>query len=245
MKYLKMAFGLVVVASLMAVVASPAMAVPRWVHCVKSATGKYSNGLCNASGTGWETKELTETSEVTSSGELELEDTKATGGAVAVKCTGNNTGWVSNPKATNESGEDGVATITNVKCVFVKEGLCRKIISVEARNLPWGTRLEESGTEVRDEIITGSASGEPGWKVSCENILGGTTEDTCVRSGNTVNAIAIRATGKLESVFDAITAKSKAKCTIGGSAAGNVSGTVLSLLRSGNALWILAPNLGT
>ena len=245
MKYLKMAFGLAVVAGLMSVVASPAVAVPRWVHCVKSEKGKFSDGTCSKSGTGWETKELVGTSEITSSGELEAEDTKATGGAVAAQCTGSNTGWAANPTTTTEPGEDGIATITNIKCKFVKEGLCRKLTSVEPRNLPWGTRLVEKGTEVRDEIISGNASGAPGWKVICENLLGGITEDTCELSGVSVNVITNRATGKIEIIFDKITEMKKAKCTVGGAEAGNVRGTLLALLRSGNALWILAPNLGT
>ena len=247
MKYLKMAFGVAIVAGLMAVVASPAVAVPRWVHCVKSEKGKWSDGTCSKSGTGWETKELVGTSEVTSSGELELEDTKATGGPVSVSCTGNNTGWVANLASLTEPGEDGVATITNIKCKFVKEGLCRKLNNVEPRNLPWGTRLvEEKETgEVRDELISGNASGAPGWKVTCENVLGGITEDTCERSGTTQNVRANRATGKIETLFDKRTEKEKANCTVGGKEAGNVKGTIFSLLRSGNALWILAPNLGT
>ena len=245
MKYLKMVFGLAVVGGLMAVVASPAVAVPRWVHCVKSEKGKWSDGTCSKSGTGWETKELVGTSEITGSGELELEDTKASGGAVSSKCSANNTGWVANLASATEPGEDGISTITNIKCVFVKEGLCRKIINVEPRNLPWGTRLVEKGTEVRDEIISGSASGAPGWKMTCENFLGGTTEDTCELSGNSVNVIANRSTGKLEIKFDKITAEKKGTCTVGGASAGNITGTLLALLRSGNALWVLAPNLGT
>ena len=241
MKYLKMAFGLVVVAGLMAVVASPAVAVPRWVHCVKSEKGKFSDGTCSKSGTGWETKELVGTSEITTSGELELEDTKATGGAVSLQCSASGTGWVANLASATEPGEDGNSTITNVKCTFVKEGLCRKAIGVEPRNLPWGTRLVESGTEVRDEIISGNVSGAPGWKIICENFLGGMTEDTCELSGNSVNIIANRATGKLEIKFDNITETKKAKCTVGGANAGNTRGTILALLRSGNALWVLAP----
>ena len=245
MKYLKMVFGLVVVAGLMAVVASPAVAVPRWVHCVKSEKGKYSDGTCSKSGTGWETKELTETSEVTASGELEIEDTKATGGAVSIKCSATGTGWVANPKNTSEAGEGGVSTVGNIKCSFVKEGLCRKLVSVEPRNLPYGGRLVEKGTEVRGESVSGNKSGAPGYRLTCENILGGTTEDTCESQGLTANAVANRATGKLEGIFDKITAEKKANCTIGGKEAQNISGTVFSLLRSGNALWILAPNLGT
>jgi hypothetical protein len=248
MKYLKMAFGLALVAGLMSVVASPAMAVPRWVHCVKSETGKYSNGLCNAAGSGWETKELVGTSEVTSSGELELEDTNATLGAVAVKCKGENIGWVAN--LATGAGEDGVTSITNLSCTRVVDGQCTKLVRVVPRNLPWGSRLVEKGTEVRDELISGpkkeEGNGEPGWAVTCETPLGEVT-DTCERSGSTQNVRANRTTGKTEFIFDKITEekKERAKCSVGGAETGRVTGTILGQLRSGNALWVLAPNLGT
>ena len=100
MKYLKIALGPVLVAGLMsAVVASPAMAVPRWVHCVKVEKGKWLDNNCAKAGEGtWETKELVGTSEVTSSGELEMEDSKATGGAVDLECAGTSKGWVANFK---------------------------------------------------------------------------------------------------------------------------------------------------
>jgi hypothetical protein len=117
----------------MAVVASPAMAVPRWVHCVKSERGTFANGLCNSSGTGWETKELVGTSEVTSTGELELEDSGATGGAVAVKCSGTDTGWVAN--LTTGPGEDGETTVTAVTCKIVKASQCKELKEVKAVNL--------------------------------------------------------------------------------------------------------------
>jgi hypothetical protein len=248
MKYLKMAFGLALLVGVMSVVASPAMAVPRWVHCVKSETGKYSTGLCNAAGSGWETKELVGTSEVTSSGTLKLEDTGATGGAVEVECTGENTGWVAN--LTTGAGEDGTTSITNLKCVRVVDGECEKVVEVKPRNLPWGSRLVEKGTEVRDELISGpkkeEGNGEPGWAVTCETILGNVT-DTCERSGGTQNVRANRTTGKTEFLFDAISEekKERATCSQGGKEAGRVGGTILEQLRSGNALWVLAPNLNT
>ncbi len=246
MKYLKIAFGLALVASLMSVVASPAMAVPRWVHCVKVEKGKWLDNNCTKAGEGtWETKELVGTSETTSSGELEMEDSKATGGAVDVKCPGTHLGWVAN-LANGTAGEDGVSSIHVVvaSCTFIKKGACETIESLEARNLPWGTRLVESGSEVRDELISGSSSGAPGWAVKCKTILGSVT-DTCTRSGTTQNVRANRATGETEFIFDATSSKIPAECTQGGAGAGFVRGTIIQKLRSGNALWILAPNLGT
>jgi hypothetical protein len=246
MRYLKIAFGLVMVAGLMAVVASPAMATPRWVHCVKSETGKYSNGLCNAAGSGWETKELVGTSEVTSSGELELEDQKSPDEGTSVKCTGRNTGWVANLASTSEPGEGGISTVISTGCVFVHAGACETgtTPTAEPRNLPWGLKLEERGSEVRAKIVSGNSAGAPGWAVKCKAIVNIT--DTCEVTGNTVNVVANRTTGKTEFVFDARTKEEPmAKCSIGGAEAGLVKGTILSQLRSGNALWVLAPNLKT
>jgi hypothetical protein len=253
MKRLKIAFGLAVVAGLMAVVAAPAMAVPRWVHCVKGS-GPYTNGTCATLGAGgWETKELVNTSEVTSSGELELEDSKATGGATAIKCSGVNTGWVTNLENKNEPGQDGIATITNIKCTFVKAGSCEssKGVEVKPQNLPWGTKLEEEGAQVRDDILSGSKAptgeGFPGWSVTCT--VGGIlkVQDVCEHNDTTVNVRANRTTGKTEFLFDekANEAGHRAKCTVGGAEAGFVRGEIQSQLRSGNALWILAPNLNT
>lgn len=110
MKHLKISLGLTLAIGLTVAIASPAMAVPRLVHCVKAEKGKWLNSNCTEAGAGtWETKELAGTSEVTSSGELELEDT---GTGVAIKCTGEGTGWVAN--LTTGASEGGVTSITNV-----------------------------------------------------------------------------------------------------------------------------------
>jgi len=138
MKYLRIAFGLALVAGLMAVVASPAMAVPRWVHCVKVTTGQWEDSNCSKKGSTnvYETKAITETSEVTSSGELRLEDS---GSGVALKCKGSNRGWVVN--LATGAGEDGVIEIAATGCTVVT-GTCENPLA-EGRNLPWGTRLVE------------------------------------------------------------------------------------------------------
>jgi hypothetical protein len=253
MKYLKIAFGLALVAGLMAVAASPAMATARWVTCVKGS-GPFSTNQCTTTGSGgWETKELAGTSTVTSSGELELEDAKATGGATGIICKGSGTGWVANLSTGN--GEDGVTKITATSCKFLsgKVGACEesKGVTAKARNLPWGTKLVENGKkEVRDEIVSGAkkeeGEGEPGWSVECT--VGGILKitDTCEHSGNTVSTHANRSTGELEESFDEITkAETMAKCSVGGAEAGLVRGTLANKLSSGAALWILSPELGT
>lgn len=251
MKYLKIAFGLALVASLMAITASSAMATARWVTCEKGS-GKYESNLCMKEGPGgWETKAFVGTSTVTASGTLELEDQKATGGAVNIKCTGSGTGWVANLSSGN--GEDGVATITASSCTFNKNGSCEagKPVTAKARNLPWGSRLVEVAAkeEVRDELVSGPkkeiGNGEPGWSVECT--VGGILKitDTCEIQGATVNTVALRSTGALEEVFDAISEETKATCSVGGAKAGVVKGNITNKLSSGHALWILAPSLKT
>ncbi len=238
---------------------------PRWMHCVKvgSTEGRYSSGFCDESGKGWEAGVLEGTSEVTSSGELTLEDSKATGGAVRLTCSGTGVGWVANPTGKSEPGQGGTTSLSNIKCEFSegKHGSCEEAKGVRAipRNLPWGSRLRERGGEARDEIVSGpkkeEGNGEPGWAVECTT--GGVLRiaDICEHQGNTMNVTANRATGKIESIFDERTkAETMATCTVGGAEAGLVSGTILSqlksgdalwVLRSGNASWVLAPNLGT
>jgi hypothetical protein len=243
MKYLKTAFGLVVVAGLMAVVASPAMAVPRWVECVKGS-GQYTSSTCTTAGAGgWETRELTGTSELTTSGELELEDTAALGGAVAVKCGVEGTGWASNPSNRSVEGLGGITAMTYIKCRLVKEGLCEELKGVKAPFLPWGLRLLEVTGEVRNNLSRGNGSGAPGWTVICNTIFGEET-DTCTRTGNTQKVVATRNTGKILYDFDARSEELKFTCSQEGKETGRIAGSILAQLRSGNSLWVLAPISG-
>jgi hypothetical protein len=252
MTYLKMALGLALAAGLMAVVASPAMAVPRWVHCVKVTTGQWEDPNCSKKGSTnvYETQAITATSEVTSSGTLKLEDTAT---KVKLTCTGSNRGWVVN--LTTGAGEDGIIEIAASGCK-TQEGSaeCTEPL-FEARNLPWGTRLVEGkrakeGTkeevgpeEVRDELISGpkkqEGEGEPGWAVRCT--VGGIIKvtDRCEKSGTSQNARNNRETGATEFVFS----KEPAKCSFAGGETGKAEGTVISKLRALTALWVLAPNL--
>jgi hypothetical protein len=252
MKYLKIVAGLAIVACLITIATSPAMATARWVKCEKVLTGgHWSSGTCATAGTGWETKEVEGTSEVTSSGELELEDSKATGGATGIKCKGTGTGWIAN---LTSGGTGGVTTIKATSCSFLagKVGSCEesKGVTAKPRNLPWGTKLVEKENEVRDELNSGpkkeEGNGEPGWSVECtvDGIL--KIVDTCERQDNTTNAIANRSTGELENKFDKTTEEeTMATCSVGGSNAGLARGTITSKLTNENAFWIVAPNLKT
>src|ERR1700683_394141 len=122
MRYLKMAFGLVVVAGMMAVMASSAMALtgPRWVTCLKVVKGTFENNLCSKGSSGeWETSTVKETIEVTSDGTLVLEDEKpAAGGAVELECKGTNEGTI------GANGSDSIRSVGASECKFIKNGGC-------------------------------------------------------------------------------------------------------------------------
>lgn len=240
MKYLKIAFGLVFVAGLMAVTASTAMAgPPKYVHCVKG--NGWMSG-CKAVGSGWETKSLTgtETSEVTSSGTLELEDDKQ---GVTITCTGTNKGWV------GANGTGAITSITATSCSFVakKHGECEesKGVKANALHLPWNTKLEErNGTEVRS-TLENSGKGEPGWNVECT--VGGIFKIQNECTGKTTTGMHNNFGGSealIEATFDERTKEEPmAKCSIdGGEAVGLVRGTITFKLASPNTSggWILA-----
>ena len=225
------------------------MTEPTWVQCKETVRrGQWEDNQCSKSktGGGWETQEVIATTEVTSSGELELEDSKATGGAVALKCTGNSTGWVGG----NTAG--GVVSMTNIKCGFVskKHGSCEESAGVTAkpRNLPWGIKLEERTGGVRDMLESGDrkeeGNGEPGWAVECTVVGVIKITDRCEHSDNTTSVVGNRATGALETTFDETTQEeTMATCSVGGSNAGLVRGAITTKAKDSAALWVADKSL--
>jgi len=244
-KYLKLAFGLIVVAGMMAVATSSAVAAgPVWVTCLpRPGAGHFEDSHClNAKENGgWETSELTKTVEVTSSSaKLELEDSEALGGASSVVCSGLDVGTI------GAGGSDSTTSITNIKCVKEKEGACKTLEEVKPANLPWSTQLKEENGEVRDFITSLIAGKNPGWLVKCNTALGVQT-DECTGNQSTkikANRTELSVEGTFEKTF-----KPGAKCSLGGKESGHVSGTVVSKLRMSNgellSFWILAPALDT
>ncbi len=253
MRYLKIAFGLAVVVGLMAVVASPALAAtPKWVTCEKVEKGQWLDSLCTKAGAGtWETKAISETLEVTSSGTLELEDSAATGGAVIIECEGSNLGTI------GAEGGGGISRISASKCKFIagKNGTCEtgKAPTARALNLPWAARLEErENTETKKlelrSLIRSLTTNPPGWAVECE--VGGVIKvtDECT-GGTSTSVVSNRATGKTEFAFDAVSAQEPAKCSLGNATSGSVRGGVIGSLRNKKGellpLWVLASVLST
>jgi hypothetical protein len=168
---------------------------------------------------------------VESEGLVLLEDTNATGGATAVHCRGFDTGTV------GPHGLDLVETITaellgtnkKITCNLVKAGACKSSPqpTAEAVHLPWHTQLVLRGGILRD-LILGHGGGAPGWAVTCSTILGNVT-DTCEEeSGKPASTIMTVLAGfGVQGEFEGA-AGSHAKCSLGGAAAGIVSGTVLT-----------------
>jgi hypothetical protein len=241
MKYLKIAFGLVVVAGMMAIATSSAMAKgPIWVSCLFRGVpnGQWEDAQCtkaNPKGA-WETSEITKTVEVTSSSTgLELEDSSAGGAKTVVKCSGTDVGTV------GVNGSDSTTEIhVNEPCTVVTEGNCKTLEKVRPVNLPWATQLEESGGELRDAVTSLVAGKSPGWAVTCNTLLGKMT-DTC--EANTSTTVkANRSEGSVEGKF--LRTSPAATCSLSKAATGHVEGPVVTKLRMSNgellAFWPLS-----
>jgi hypothetical protein len=223
MKRLKIAFGLAVVAGLMVITAAPAMAAnARWEQCKKvitAKTGNWKNALCSEGQKEgeWLTMEVTETEEVTSSGEGELEDQKATGGASAFKCNGTGVGWI------GTGGNGGVSQVSQKSCTRLS-GLCEvgKPVTIRAVNLPWFGKLEIREGKIRGVNQTGGTG--VGYKVECT--VGGIFKvaDECTQT-KISGAVSNGSNGNVQGTFDKISEEEKGNCTLGGANSGVVRGT--------------------
>jgi hypothetical protein len=230
MKHLRIAFGLVVMAGLLAVAAAPAMALsPRWEQCktVEIAnSGNWKDSLCSVpqgSGT-WLTMQLTEkeTEEVTSKsiGKIELTDTKATGGASTVACEGGDRGTI------GANGADQEIEVFATSCVRIT-GACTSNVRATAINLPWITQLvEEPAGKIRNTLRSEIAGKSPGYVVECSVQGIFTVEDECV--GPISTAMSNLPNGNVLSEFDKKSEEEKesSTCKLGGPKSGIVKGKV-------------------
>ena len=124
-----------------------------------------------------------------------------------------------------------------IECTLVKAGGCKAgtIAKALAIHLPWKTELYLEGAELRD-MTTADGNGEPGWAVTCTNILGGSTTDTCTTALGSVGVQDVAA--GVETTFDAKTPF--ANCKVGSetirNGAGLVRGSVLQENPAGKLL---------
>jgi hypothetical protein len=216
---LKITLCLAAASCLMAVLATPALAGQAvWTACQEyPEQGQWENNLCSkgSEGGNWETEEVAETEENTSSASaLELTDTKATGGSATIKCAGTDVGWI-------DENFGGISQINTTKCTRIS-GECEAEKEVKATpiDLPWYTELrEETGGEVRDRFQAGGKG--PGYKIECEvgKIL--KIADECFGTFTT-KMQNNRASGAVETEFDSKSGKTE--CTLGGKEAGEIKG---------------------
>ena len=130
MRSIKLVIGLAVAVGLLAIVAAPALAAPKWYKCVKLGAGhKYTDSACTKEGSGeFEWEEIKAATAVTEEGELEFEDSKTSIGAVRLKCKVVSVGTV------GPGSEDKIEKRTLAGCNVVK-GTCGTP-TVEAIHLP-------------------------------------------------------------------------------------------------------------
>jgi hypothetical protein len=121
MKYLRLVFGLIVFAGLIAATTSSAIALgPRWVTCLPAkevGKGHFNDSGCleNDKTNEWETTAVSETLEVTSSSlGIEFEDSEAPGGAVRMECSITSAGTI------NPNGQDSIKALHFNTCKFIK-----------------------------------------------------------------------------------------------------------------------------
>ncbi len=206
--------GCVVVALLAMSATNAVAAQPVWQECVGVTRGMFEDSGCTKEktegGHGW--LEVYETKEVISTEKaLAITDTKATGGALEVECTGTDEGWI------GSEGDGAITKVTISSCVRAK-GECEagKTVTVSAIDLPWSTTLE--GEAIRDTV---KAAGKgPGYKIEC-TAKGSKSVDECF---GTTSAKMKNNELKVEAEFEAASAKET--CSQGGEKAGEIKGTL-------------------
>ncbi len=154
---------------------------------------------------------------VLSLGPLLLADLAATGGPVAIACTGRNHGTVG-PEA-----RDLILSITATSCSFEEHGACMVTPDpiATAVHLPWVTRLLTIGGVTRD-MIESSGNGTPGWRVDCMTLLGLVQDECTSTEGNP--KIENMSGGDIAELFEA---SETASCTLGNGTSGMVTGKIL------------------
>jgi hypothetical protein len=203
-----------------------------WEQCSEGGSAtKYAEHQCvKAEGSGkWAWKENTSTEEVRIKGSLKLTDTKVPiVGKVSVECSGETTGSVGPGKY----GRITKVETSAAQCRKIEN--CEEIKEIEARNLPWQTEIFSTEGKVVQKL-TGTGSGEPGWKITCK-VLGITESDECLTESEKPESILLenKLTGSTELlVLATFQHARKAKCSVGGAGAGETSGSVAILKANG------------
>lgn len=166
--------------------------------------------------------------DTSSVGTLLLQDMNASLGA-DVDCTS-----VTSTGTIGPGAADTVSAVafTLADCTVEAGSVCEKLIEVKAANLPWVTTLSLSGSTFIDTISAGSSGKSPGYAIECKTLLGNVT-DTCTKTTATTELTNV--TGGVDAKFNET---EEGNCTVGGEKEALISGTVLNLLTSGEALTV-------
>jgi hypothetical protein len=214
------------------VAAGTASAAPRWETCREgtASTTKYSEEECvkAESGGKWELAEVKGTEPARGFGTVVLRDTKVPiVGTVEASCTGEAIGSVG-PGAFSR-----VEKIEEIKCSPGKN--CEEITeNAKPVNLPWQGELAEEGTTEKERNKISASGAGAGWAVGCK-VLGISKSDECTvsNSESPYNLPFIKLTpyhGTTTSVWlvllDFSPNAPKAKCSVGGTKAGEVLGSI-------------------
>ena len=182
--------------ALSAVTASAALAAPEWF--VK---------------TGGKASKLTSSLGVKATTNLTVEDSAWNSGT-KISCKGTMEGTL------EPSGIGKISAYVATGCENVKN--CPGPYTVESLNLPWKTELYTGGeTGAKIRLVSGG-SGTPGWRFTCETIIG-KTEDQC--NFNTSARLSNAAFGNVEAEFNA-SETARTSCSLGGAEAGVLRGTI-------------------
>jgi hypothetical protein len=244
MRYTKAIILTLLIAGCVASATATASASPPvWSACLSLTEGRFENGVCtkeNVSGS-FEILDLSEATEISGSGSLTLEDSKAASGELQVKCSSAITGTV---------GSENEGKITGVEltsCTVVK-GTCESP-KASAIHLPWKTEATKTESHESEVIfrnnIKNSGSGAPGYIISCGS--GTKTEDVCEFEAGTSTSLENQTTeGSVAAEFEA--SSGKATCNHGEkcpmrSATGTLKGQIKMLGPAMGGLRILPAGL--
>lgn len=220
--------------------AASASATPHWLQCVagaeKVSPTKYTTNQCTTAAAnlegGWQWNEVTGTENIRSVGEtLTLRDTSL---GSAVQCVnGENEGSVGPGRFGRITTAKIPSPETNCHTV---EGAClaSDVEVVEGIHLPWQTELTETEGKLLNTLKgTGSAGGEPGWKIRCKTAAGKITDECESEVGHEEKLLlANKLTESVLLVLATFEQVHKAKCTKAAEV-GEVIGSIALLQLSG------------
>jgi len=226
--------------------AGNAAAALLWLVCLKgSGLTKYTNSKCSeASSSGeWQSlgvpsgKEITVKISVIS---LLLKDSKTSIGEVVTNCPDEGSRGEMVIKANGE-GEIRAFEYTAAGAKKYKDeaGHCPEFTKVEGRNLPWITNSEEGANkEPLTTLKPHTGGGQPGWAISCKDIVEVTDECRFAGTGEEEKFKLVNTRSATELLVAALwEEKSKIECSQSKEKTGEVKGT-LAILLPGGALSI-------